>query len=262
MMKLTTMSIKQRCVRLGLALSICASTAPAFAVEAPPLPSMTVMIGNQVADPTHPLLWTYDQQQDTYTLMAPATFESRDSNTNELLGSLTIGSAQAIPDPLLLYSANATNLTANPLAYSFAFNTPLVPNLLGPVDSYAELGLTLTDGLNNGATVQPTVPGGKMLTSFDLYGNGTPISKNVDIGDLFSILSGTGTNTYTDTDSLTCSQACVTMSAILSFTLTGQDSVGFSGKVIQTSAVPLPAAAWLFGTGLLGLYPSVRKRFV
>lgn len=258
-MRINTMRLTGSCVRIVLGAVLCLMSAPVSAAEPPPLPGMAVTIGGQTANPTTGVSWTYDQATDTYSLMSPVTFESRDNITNELLASVTIGNAQAIPDPLLLFSASATNLTANPLAYSFAFNTPLVPNLLGLVDSYAELGLTLTDGLNNGATVQPTVPGGKMLTSFDLYGNGTPISKNVDIGDLFSILSGTGTNTYTDTDSLTCSQACVTMSAILSFTLTGQDSVGFSGKVIQTSAVPVPAAFWLFGSGLIGL-AGLRKR--
>ena len=254
MMRPNTMNLKERCARVAVALSICLSSAPAFAVEAPPLPGMAVTIGGQTANPTTGVSWNYDATLDTYWLTGPVTYEVAG------VGSLTIGNAQAIPDPLLLFSASATNLTANPLAYSFAFNTPLVPNLLGLVDSYAELGLTLTDGLNNGATVQPTVPGGKMLTSFDLYGNGTPISKNVDIGDLFSILSGTGTNTYTDTDSLTCSQACVTMSALLSFTLTGQDAVAFSGKVIQTSAVPVPAAFWLFGSGLASLIPALRRR--
>ena len=48
-------------------------------------------------------------------------------------------------------------------------------------------------------------------------------------------------------------------SAILSFTLTGQDAVGFSGKIIQ-AAVPLPAAALLFGSGLLGLASVLRKK--
>jgi hypothetical protein len=33
----------------------------------------------------------------------------------------------------------------------------------------------------------------------------------------------------------------------------------FSGSVVN-APIPLPAAAWLFGTGLLGLYSVVRKR--
>ena len=165
-----------------------------------------------------------------------------------------------MPDPLLFFAGSATNNTNAPLSYSIAFNSPLLPNLLGPVDSHAELGLTLTDGLNDGATVQPTIPGGKMLTSFDLYTNGTPISKNVNIGDVFSIVSGTGGTTFSADNSLVCGQACVTMSAIMSFTLTGQDAASFSGKVVQVAPVPLPAAVLLFGSGLLGLAGAMRKK--
>jgi hypothetical protein len=104
-----------------------------------------------------------------------------------------------------------------------------------------------------------------MLTSFDLYSNGTPISKNVNIGDPFQFLGTPGNGTsgtfFSADSSLVCSSACVTMSAILSFTLTGQDSVGFSGKVVQVAPVPLPAAALLFGSGLLGLAGTLRKKF-
>jgi hypothetical protein len=87
--------------------------------------------------------------------------------------------------------------------------------------------------------------------------NGTPISKNVNIGDLFNIVGGTGGTTFSADNSLVCGQACATMSAILSFTLTGQDAVGFSGKVVQ--AVPIPAAVWLFVSGLAALLRGARR---
>jgi hypothetical protein len=253
MMRNRSRRLTASCVSMVLSGLMCLMSGPLFAAEPTLWPGMTVSIGGQAANSTTGISWNFDEEADTYTLAAPVTYEVVG------VGSLTIGNAQAIPDPLLLFSASVTNMTANPLAYSFAFNTPLVPNLLGLVDSYAELGLTLTDGLNNGATVQPTLPGGTMLTSFDLYGNGTPISKNVDVGDLFSIVSGTSGTTFTKTSTLTCSEACVTMSAILSFTLTGQDAVGFTGKVIQTSAVPIPAAVWLFGSGVVALAGLARR---
>lgn len=211
----------------------------------------------QVAIPTEPLLfvtigqeqfqatpaWRYDPVEDLFTLTQSLTFTHSSGST------LIIQDAGAIPDPVLFFSASATNLSSIPLAYSFAFNVPLTPSLLGPINSHAELGITLTDGFNNGATVQPVVPGGNLLTSYDLFSNGSPISKNVDIGSLFSILTGTGTTTFSANGQLTCGQPCVTMSAVLSFTLTPQDAAGFSGRVVQTP-VPLPAALWLFGSGL------------
>jgi hypothetical protein len=125
------------------------------------------------------------------------------------------------------------NTAAGPLSYAFSFNTPLVANLLGPVESHAELGVTLTDGFNHGATVQPATPGGKMLTSFDLDVTGVPVSKNVDIGDLFSMLSGTSGTTFSKDGSPVCHQACATMSVLLAFPLIGEDSVASSGKVVQ-----------------------------
>lgn len=228
----------------GTALALHLSVASAFAVEVPAWPTMTVTIGGESISLAPS--WNFDAVQDRFSLAGPLTATAGNGST------FTINSAEAVPDPLLLFSASATNTTGIPLAYSFAFNTPLVPNLLGPVSSHAELGVTLTDGLNNGATVQPALPGGKMLTSFDLYAGGTPISKNVDIGTLFSIASGIGGTAFLADNSLVCGSPCVTMSAILSFTLTPEDAVGFSGKVVQ-NAVPIPGAMWLFGTGLLGL---------
>jgi hypothetical protein len=35
----------------------------------------------------------------------------------------------------------------------------------------------------------------------------------------------------------------------------------FSGNVVNAPAVPLPAAAWLFGSGLVGLAGALRKKF-
>ena len=233
---------------------IVISTSWTFAAEVPSsvaLPAMTVQIGGESFKVDN-VLWSFDAAKDTFSLTGPFTAKTIDGST------FTIDSVEAVPDPLLFFSGGATNNTNGPLSFSFAFNTPLIPNLLGSVSSHAELGLSLTDGLNDGATVQPAPPGGKMLTSFDLYSNGTPISKNVNIGDLFSILSGTGGTTFSADNSLVCGQACVTMSALLSFTLTEQDSAAFSGKVVQ--AVPLPAAAWLFGSGLIGLGGLARRR--
>jgi hypothetical protein len=225
------------------------STSGAFAASVPPL--MTVSIGGQQV--TLGVKWNVDTTLGTYTLAAPITA------TVANVGSFTIGGAFADTDPQLIFSASATNLTAGPLGYSFTFNTPLVPSLSGLVSSHAELGVTLTDDGVGGATISPFFP--KMLTSVDLHADTSSISKNVDIGDLFSIVSGTSGTGFSKDSSLVCSPACVTMSSILAFNLSAGDSAGFSGKVVQVAPVPLPAAAFLFGSGLLGLAGSLRKKF-
>lgn len=228
-----------------LSLSSLGPAAVAHAqVAIPAEPILSVTIGQEEFQAAAE--WAYDPAQDLFTLAGPLTFTHSSGST------FTIQEAGAIPDPVLFFSASATNVSLVPLAYSFAFNVPLTPSLLGPINSHANLGITLTDGFSNGATVQPVVPGGSLLTSYDLFSNGGSISKNVDIGSLFSIPSGTGTTTFSANGQLTCGQPCVTMAAVLSFTLTPQDAAGFSGRVVQTP-VPLPAALWLFGSGVIGL---------
>jgi len=49
------------------------------------------------------------------------------------------------------------------------------------------------------------------------------------------------------------------MSVIVTFGLTDDTGVGFSGFVEQT-AVPIPGAVWLFGSGLIGLVGMARRK--
>jgi len=221
--------------------------------------SMNVQIGNDTFNNVA-LNWTASvdpiTQQTIYTLIGdPIVLTSADGST------FTIGGATFDPDPLLLFSASATNNGNNPLVYSFSFNTPLVPALNGNISSHAELGVTLTDGLNDGAAVRPLIGQGFMLKSYDLYGNGDSVSKNVDVGTAYSIFSSTGGTSYSADSSLVCAQACVTMSSTLQFTLTGHDAVGLSGKVTQ-SPVPIPAAGVLLLSGLGLLSRATRRKLV
>ena len=50
------------------------------------------------------------------------------------------------------------------------------------------------------------------------------------------------------------------MSVTVAFGLTDQTGVGFSGFVEQQTVVPVPAAVWLFGSGLLGLVGMARRK--
>lgn len=42
--------------------------------------------------------------------------------------------------------------------------------------------------------------------------------------------------------------------------LDGRDSVNYAGATVTVSAVPVPAAVWLFGSGLLGMVGVARRR--
>lgn len=244
----------------AIALASVAGQASATAIALPTdSASISALIGEEffVAELSSESWGTRkdDSGKVIYYLLNQINFTAENGST------LTIGNAAFDPDPVLFFSANATNNTANPLAYSFSFNTPLLPNLTGKINSHAELGVTLTDGYNDGAKVQPLAGDKFMLKSWDLYGDGSSVSKNVDIGTAYAIANGTAGTNFSADNSLFCnpSDPCVTMSARLSFTLTAKDSVGFSGKVVQTP-VPLPGAVWLFGSALLGLVGTRRKQ--
>lgn len=206
--------------------------------------------------------WVARSSGNGFRLAGPAIVESRDASGN-LLGTFTLGSQTNggfwfDPDPILVFAASAVNHSAVPLLYSFTFNMPLVPALAGPVESYAELGVTLSDGARDGAYVRPLVPSGNLLASYDLDASGWVLSKNVDVGSQLTVapgaMPGTAQQIFWRSGALTCNTACVTMSSMLTFLLSPGDSVGFSGRVEQQlPAVPLPAGIWLLASGLLGL---------
>jgi hypothetical protein len=221
-----------------------------------------IWIGGLLATPNVAVEWTSSAENpNLYFMTRPVTWTTADGNT------LSIDNASFDPDPVLVFSASATNNTGGPLTYSFAFNAPLIPALTGPVTSHAELGITLTDDGSGYAAVRATPGNNHILRSYDLYANGSGISKNVDIGPGDGILSpaleifaGTSATTYSADSSLICVQQCVLMSAVLNFTLTARDAVGFSGKIVQTSEVPLPGALVLLGSGLAGLMGFAGRR--
>jgi hypothetical protein len=239
-----------------LALSAFASQAYAAATN------LDVMIGGSTATTTDQIGWSPDTtNQYVHLLNNSVTWST--TNALQQTSSFTVNRVDPVTgaitqwdaDPVLLFSASATNDTDTVQTYSFTFTLPAMnPTLLGTINSHAELGVTLTDGGDNVVSLSPT--GLYLLTSFDRYADNTSISKNVDIG---TNLNTQGLTSFAKDSSLLCAQACVSMYATLSFTLSAHDSVGFSGKIVQT-AVPLPAAGLLFGSGLLGLVGFGRRR--
>jgi hypothetical protein len=175
-------------------------------------------------------------------------------------GTFKINNAMYDKDPALNFNVTATNNSSVTKSYTFSFETPLVPNLYGLVNSHAEITMALTAGTTP-ASVQPLSGAGTMLKSFDLMTDGSSISKNVDIGTLFQT-TGTATSSLISANStLDCSSVgCENMISVLTFTLTKGASVTFNGIVSQVSAVPVPGAVWLFGSALLGMVGIRRKQ--
>lgn len=182
--------------------------------------------------------------------------------------SLTIGNSWFDPDPVLSFAGSATNNSGSALSYSFSFNAPMSPALFGSITSSALMNVGLTDVNGDGAAVRPLTGEQYMLKSFDLFGSGAgsgSIGKDVDIGEALLIFANGSPQVtsaiYSDTGSLICATACTAMGARMSFVLSAGDNMSFNGVITQTQ-VPLPAAFWLLGSGVAGLYGLRRRRAV
>lgn len=169
-------------------------------------------------------------------------------------------------DPVLSFDFTLANNTSFNQTYSLSYNTPLFPNLTGVVNSSANLTAVLKDtGGLAGAKITPANGNGNIMRSWDLTVDQNQISKNVDIGSLFSIASGTATKNWTAVNTLDCgfgNGACETMLTTLTLTLSKGDQVRLYGNVTQEqpSPVPLPAAVWFFGSAIAFLVGIGRKK--
>lgn len=175
---------------------------------------------------------------------------------------IAVGNLTFDTDPSLSFDVTLTNNTAFNQVYTIAYNTPLSPTLAGVINSSANLTATLTDaGGAAGAKIAPANGNGNIMRSWDITTNQNQISKNVDIGNAFTIASSTGIQSWSAANTLFCSTGdeCETMTTVLTLTLSKGDSVRLQGDLTQVPAVPVPAAFWLMGSALLGLSGAGRR---
>jgi len=88
------------------------------------------------------------------------------------------------------------------------------------------------------------------------------LNKGVDVGNTFGFIGGPQTqnsSVFTASNSFIGDLAYDLMEVKVDFALTANSSVGISGFVQQT-VVPVPAAVWLFGSGLIGLVGMARRK--
>lgn len=166
------------------------------------------------------------------------------------------------PDPLLSFDVTFVNNTTRNQTYSMSYNAPLSPLLTGLVKSSSSLTAVLTDLNGNGGAKASPLNGSSILRAFDLTVNDSEISKNVDVGNSFSISAGTATKNWSAVNTLVCGTgdfACENMSAVLTVTLTKGDKVRLYGHVEQIQDVPVPSSALLLGS-VLALFAGVRRK--
>jgi hypothetical protein len=124
---------------------------------------------------------------------------------------------------------------------------------------------SLTSLTSAGAQIDPLSGTVVVAQEIDTSPGGlSPLNKGVDVGNRFFFVGGPQTQNspvYTATSTLIGDLAYDLMSVTVAFSLSPNSQVGVSGFVEQLPApVPLPAAVWLLGSGLIVLRGFARHR--
>jgi len=165
-------------------------------------------------------------------------------------------------DPILGFSVSAGT---GAVGKTFAFNFSLPIELSGSINASSSVSYSLTSLSSAGAQIDPL--SGHVVTAQEVdtsVGGLSSLNKGVDIGPRFFFVGGPQTQSspvYTATNIFSGDLAYDLMSVTVAFSLSANSTVGVSGFVQQLPApVPLPAAAWLLGSGLLALGGAFRRR--
>jgi len=164
-------------------------------------------------------------------------------------------------DPILGFGVGASTSGGIGSTFGFTFNLPIA--LQGTIFADSSVSYSLSSLTSAGAQVAPVV-GSNIVSAFEVdtsVGGLPSLNKGVDVGDKFFFFGGPETNNspvYTASNSFTGDLAYDLMTVKVDFSLSADSTVGMSGFVQQV--VPVPAAVWLFGSGLLGLVAVARRR--
>ncbi len=188
-----------------------------------------------------------------------------------ICGALLAGSVSA--NSLIFsdnFDANALGLNTTPTGWTVSSgtvdtigNNPSFYDLLPGNGRYIDL-----DGSTSNAGVLSKTfsltAGQSYIATFNLAGN----QRNAG-NDIVDVTFGTLTNSYTFSSTDLFSSYSLLFSPItsgnydLSFSNQGGDDMGAlldNVSISNVNAVPVPAAVWLFGSGLVGLIATRRKK--
>lgn len=161
-------------------------------------------------------------------------------------------------DPFITNNFTLTNTTAFTQTYSIGVAigvTPVIPN----AGMRGSVGFSLTDNNANGATLatsgasiyQGKIDGNTARTLWDPATSFTAPFGSTSSSTFFGFPVREAAPESVDS----------TIGIVITFSLTGGDSVAFTSNFdVEPVVVPVPAAAWLFGSGLLGLVGLARRR--
>ena len=196
----------------------------------------TTIVGSGVATDNGGIMWTMD--------------------TGE---TVSVGSLYGNADPILGFGLGASTGDLSS-TFGFTFNLPIA--LTGQINASSSVSYSLSSLSSDGAQITAN---GNVVTASEVDTSVSGLgflNKGVDVGDTFGFLGGPQTqnsSVFTASSSFTGDLAYDLMEVKVDFALTANSSVGISGFVQQT-VVPVPAAVWLFGSGLLGLIGVARRK--
>jgi len=178
--------------------------------------------------------------------------------------TVSVGSLFGNADPILGFGLGASTAGAAGSTFGFTFNLPIA--LSGPINASSSVSYSLTALSGAGAQIDK-VTGTNIVSAFEVdsdIGGLTSLNKGVDVGDRFFFTGGPQTQNspvYTASNTFTGDLAYDLMVVKVDFSLSADSTVGLSGFVQQV-VVPVPAAVWLFGSGLIGLIAVARRKKV
>jgi len=176
--------------------------------------------------------------------------------------TIMVNSLSGNADPILGFGLGASTAgTAS--TFGFTFNLPVA--LTGQINASSSVSYSLTSLSSAGAQITAN---GNVVTASEVdtsIGGLGFLNKGVDVGSTFGFVGGPQTqnsSVFTASNSFTGDLAYDLMEVKVDFALSANSTVGVSGFVEQVAVVPVPAAVWLFGSGLIGLIGVARRKKV
>jgi hypothetical protein len=200
-----------------------------------------------------------DGGTNTWNLPSNALYTSNPDGTFNYSGSLFNSSLWDFtwnitvdPDPLISATFGITNNTGITKHFDLLFTLPVGSPFGTPAEKSGSLGATFQDLNNSGsATLSNISWAGKIdgIDAMSLFSGDFSCGGAGCISNIFPVSDGPLSSTGVSTN----------IGIHLAFDLTAGDKASFTTS-FEVVPVPIPAAFWLFGSGLLGLGAFARRR--